>query len=67
LQKAEQVLEQESQLASQEGNTDIENSPIYNEEIGINKKLFDLNTENILKGIIFSEILGKPKSKKLGR
>lgn len=67
LQEEEQTLEQASQQAQQEKNTEIESSPIYAEEIGAEKKLFDFNTESILKGILFSEILGKPKSKKLGR
>jgi len=67
LQEEEQIVEQFSRQASKEVGTDMESSPIYTEEIGQQKKLFDINTESILKGILFSEILGKPKSKRLGR
>lgn len=43
-------------------------SPIYKGAIDENECPLDLslNRDNILKGIIFSELLGKPKSKKKG-
>jgi hypothetical protein len=46
---------------------DSENSPLYNTEIGRETSLFSFEREDILKGIIYAEVLGKPKSRKAGR
>jgi len=45
----------------------LDDSPIYSGEIGRDDIILSLDGENILKGIIFSEILAKPKSKRTGR
>ena len=46
---------------------EIEESPIYSEEIGSNSSLLKFDQQSILQGIIFSEILGKPAAKRKGR
>jgi hypothetical protein len=42
-------------------------SPIYNDEIGKNHYSLSLDQTSLLDGIILSEILGKPKSRRTGR
>lgn len=55
-------------ISSMISNPAGDQSAIYTEEIGGKSYLPDLtlNKQNILNGIIFSEILGKPKSKRRG-
>ena len=45
----------------------IQESPIYSSEIGHEAVEIHLNREDILKGIIYSELLAPPKSKRMGR
>lgn len=45
----------------------IENSPIYSSEIGKEAKPFRFDRNELTKGLIYSEILGPPKSKRTGR
>jgi len=49
-------------------NMEDERSFIYNEEVDIipDKLDFSFNSQNVLSGIIFSEILGKPRCKRRG-
>lgn len=42
-------------------------SPITAEEIGKNNSLLNMDREDILRGIIYSEILGRPKARRRGR
>ena len=68
--KAEKVVEKtdapkiESRIKT---SPEIETSPITAGEIGSENNLLDFDQEGVLKGIIFSEILGKPKSRRTGR
>lgn len=52
-----------------ESASELDGSPILVEEIGSEEKSisFELSEESVLNGIIFSEILGKPKSKRRQR
>jgi len=45
----------------------ISESPVYNAEIGREAFQIHLNRDDLLKGLIYSEILGPPKSRKMGR
>lgn len=45
----------------------METSPIYTSEIGREIPQFTFSREEILKGLIYSELLGKPKSKRTHR
>lgn len=44
-----------------------DSSPIYAQEIGATNTLLTMDRTSLLNGIIFSEILGKPKSRRTGR
>ncbi len=44
-----------------------DDSPIYNSEIGKNHYSLSLDRTSLLNGIILTEILGKPKSRRTGR
>ena len=48
-------------------NSNIEDSSISDSEISHWKPILDLEPENILKGILYSEILSRPKSMRRGR
>jgi hypothetical protein len=45
----------------------ISESPVYSAEIGREAFQIHLNRDDLLKGLIYSEILGPPKSRRLGR
>lgn len=42
-------------------------SPVYDSEIGKGEIQIHLNREDLLKGLIYSEILAPPKSRRTGR
>ncbi len=45
----------------------ISESPVYSSEIGREAIQIQLNREDLLKGLIYSEILAPPKSRRAGR
>jgi hypothetical protein len=45
----------------------ISESPVYSSEIGMEPIQVHLNRNDLLKGLIFSEILAPPKSRRMGR
>jgi hypothetical protein len=47
--------------------TTDEESPIYASEISMEAPVLSLDSDSIIKGIIYSEILGKSRSKRTGR
>lgn len=61
------LINDDMMQAPQENMSYTELSPIYTDEISSMKDILEINQENILQGVIFSEILGKPKSIRIGR
>jgi len=45
----------------------ISESPVYGSEIGREAIHIQLNRDDLLKGLIYSEILAPPKSRRMGR
>ncbi|MCX7772118.1 MAG: hypothetical protein N2376_03285 [Clostridia bacterium] len=66
-QNPEYMIEPNSEPVKKPVESPIDSSPIYDDEIGKHDPLISLDSQSVLNGIIFSEILGKPKSKRMGR
>jgi len=57
----------ESFEGSGEATAPISESPVYGSEIGRESIQIHLNRDDLLKGLIYSEILAPPKSRRMGR
>jgi len=58
------ALTEPTESESQKGSSQQESSPGFHQVIGNKSNLLDLGKENLLNGIILSEILGKPRAKR---